>query len=590
VYFHEHDPYQHHIVIHTYPGQKDAVYTPLLGSASELTGASLQTSSSSFTGVHSAVATWVQASADAGQPWAVACDEPGDASHAMRPDNDAGTSHEDGRKNGLWGTFMAGGWGNEWYFGYQHAHSDLTCEDFRSRDAWWDYCRYALAFFNDNDIPFWEMSGNDDLVTGSDTWCFAKLGEVYVVYLPEGGTADLDLSGQSGEYSVKWYNPRQGGSLLNGSLSSVTGGSQVSIGSPPQDASRDWVVLVASGGYISPVSVWFMEPSTNATISTDSTLTVEISASTDSGSIDSVVLRVDGTTEQSVQSTSLSTSMSDLSAGTHELTAVAYVDYGDSAKASRTVTVYDMSNVLFFRAEDGILSDGMSSMSDADALSDHAISGNQGNTSAPQSGDSKAEYAILFPAEGTWYAWGRFSYPDDQNNSFWIVVDGGSARRFGNGQTTYDQYHWEGYMSQGAIDLGNLSAGTHTITIYSREAHADNLLDALCVTTNPNYTPTDGDVMFQSLTGAQEPVIAGKKRSWRFRLYTVGGAVEVTLPENMTVQEATLHAVDGSVYARGHVTEAGRLRFEQFSGRAHGVVLLTIRSNAGRVTRRFVRR
>ena len=87
----------------------------------------------------------------------MACDEPGDAQHALRPDNDAGNSHDDGRKNALWGTLMAGGWGNEWYFGYAHAHSDLTLEDFRSRDAWWDYARYALEFFNDNDIPFWEM-------------------------------------------------------------------------------------------------------------------------------------------------------------------------------------------------------------------------------------------------------------------------------------------------------------------------------------------------------------------------------------------------------------------------------------------------
>ena len=83
----------------------------------------------------------------------MACDEPGDASHALRPDNDAGNSHDDGRKNGLWGTLMAGGWGNEWYFGYQHAHSDLTCEDFRSRDRWWDYCRYALEFFKKHEIP-----------------------------------------------------------------------------------------------------------------------------------------------------------------------------------------------------------------------------------------------------------------------------------------------------------------------------------------------------------------------------------------------------------------------------------------------------
>ena len=34
----------------------------------------------------------------------------------------------------------------------------LALEDFRSRDRWWDYCRYALEFFKKYEIPVWEMS------------------------------------------------------------------------------------------------------------------------------------------------------------------------------------------------------------------------------------------------------------------------------------------------------------------------------------------------------------------------------------------------------------------------------------------------
>ena len=34
---------------------------------------------------------------------------------------------------------MAGGAGIESYFGYSHDHSDITVEDFRSRDEWWGY-------------------------------------------------------------------------------------------------------------------------------------------------------------------------------------------------------------------------------------------------------------------------------------------------------------------------------------------------------------------------------------------------------------------------------------------------------------------
>lgn len=110
-YFRDNDPYNHHIVAHTFPGQQDQRYDPLLGNASQLTGASLQTNSADFRNVHSDTARWVRDSAAAGKPWAIAVDEPGDAQHALRPDNDAGNSHTDGRKNALWGTLMAGGWG-----------------------------------------------------------------------------------------------------------------------------------------------------------------------------------------------------------------------------------------------------------------------------------------------------------------------------------------------------------------------------------------------------------------------------------------------------------------------------------------------
>ena len=224
-YFHDHDPYQHHIVIHN-----GADHYDLLGSASQLTGFSLQTNQADFSNVHSSVKNYLDRSDNAGKPWAVACDEPGDASHALRPDYDAGTSHVDGRKNGIWGTFMAGGWGNEWYFGYQHDHSDLTCEDFRSRDQWWDYARYALEFFNDNDVPFWEMSNDNAISSAADDYGFVKPGDTYVVYLKNGGTTNLDLSGTSGAFNVRWFDPRNGGTLQTGTVSQVQGGGSVSLG------------------------------------------------------------------------------------------------------------------------------------------------------------------------------------------------------------------------------------------------------------------------------------------------------------------------------------------------------------------------
>ena len=52
---------------------------------------------------------------------------------------------------------MAGGAGVEYYFGYKLPQNDLVCQDFRSRDKSWDYCRIALNFFHQNDVPFHEM-------------------------------------------------------------------------------------------------------------------------------------------------------------------------------------------------------------------------------------------------------------------------------------------------------------------------------------------------------------------------------------------------------------------------------------------------
>lgn len=243
-FFYDNDPYRHHIVLHTYPGQKDSVYDPLLGNASKLTGASLQTSNANFSQVHADTVKWVNDSANSGKPWAIAVDEPGDAQHALRPDNDKGNSHEDGRKNALWGTLMGGGYGNEWYFGYGHAHSDLTLEDFRSRDDWWDYTRYALDFFNDNQIPFWQMQNDNSISTASNDYGFYKPGEVYVAYLKNGGSTSIDLTGATGQFEVRWFDPRNGGGLLDGSVGNVSGGAARSVGTAPDSTSQDWVVLV----------------------------------------------------------------------------------------------------------------------------------------------------------------------------------------------------------------------------------------------------------------------------------------------------------------------------------------------------------
>jgi hypothetical protein len=251
------DPYTHHIVIHTHPHGQDQIYSELLGEQSVLSGASLQ---NDWNAVHARTLKWLVASQRAGRPWVVANDEQGDATSGVPPDPGyegfAGKDSrgrvvqtiDDIRKLTLWGNLMAGGGGVEYYFGYLLPDNDLTAENFRSRDRSWEYGRIALDFFRSHHVPFWTMTSADALVgnTASDNgrWCLARAGEIYVVYLPEGGTTQLDLTGASGRFQVRWFDPRHGGPLKAGSVTSVTGGAPVALGEAPDSPAQDWAVVI----------------------------------------------------------------------------------------------------------------------------------------------------------------------------------------------------------------------------------------------------------------------------------------------------------------------------------------------------------
>ncbi|MFC2090301.1 DUF5060 domain-containing protein [Bacteroidota bacterium] len=236
-YFADHDPYNHHIVIHN-----GNWFNDLYGHHSYYTGASLQTNNPDFRNVHARTLQILEESKAAGKQWAVACDEPGDAQHALLPDAE-NPEHNNARMNGLWGNFMAGGWGTEWYFGYKHAHSDLSCQDYSSRDKFWDQGKVALDFFWDNSIPFWNMENHNEFVLNEGDYVLAKPGEIYVFYLKK-GTAKADLSSASGSLSVDWYDPRTGGRLQKGNKKTLKSGMEVDLGKPPYDEAKDWVVLL----------------------------------------------------------------------------------------------------------------------------------------------------------------------------------------------------------------------------------------------------------------------------------------------------------------------------------------------------------
>jgi hypothetical protein len=156
------------------------------------------------------------------------------------------------RKEILWPTYFSGGAGLEYYFG----SLDQSLQDFRPYESLWKWTWYARKFIEQN-LPFWQMKPADGLLTGESSnygggQVFAKTGQVYAVYLPNaslGGT--LNLSGVSGVFNLSWYNPRIG--AFEGTIRTVTGGGNVALGTAPNSANEDWVVLLKNSN--SPFSV-----------------------------------------------------------------------------------------------------------------------------------------------------------------------------------------------------------------------------------------------------------------------------------------------------------------------------------------------
>ena len=108
---------------------------------------------------------------------------------------------------------MAGGTGVEYYYGYQTGETDLTAQDHRSRDVKYTHASQALHFFETYlDSYLVDMVSSDGL-TSADDYVLAKPNEVYVVYLPDGGSTNISLP--SGTWQVQWFNPRSGGALTS---------------------------------------------------------------------------------------------------------------------------------------------------------------------------------------------------------------------------------------------------------------------------------------------------------------------------------------------------------------------------------------
>ena len=155
------------------------------------------------------------------------------------------------RKKITWDHFLSGGGGIEGFV----RNEDQTLENFRQYEDVWRETAIAREFFEQN-LPFWEMTPSDGLLTGEDAFSgdnnpgevFALLGEVYALYLPDTDnqqTGSLDLTGFDDTFSLRWFDPTSG--QFVGEAFMLQGGSVVDLpDTPGQNAADDddWVALV----------------------------------------------------------------------------------------------------------------------------------------------------------------------------------------------------------------------------------------------------------------------------------------------------------------------------------------------------------
>src|SRR5262245_45945550 len=58
-------------------------------------------------------------------------------------------------------------------------------------------------------LPFWKLEPFEG-VRGTAVVALADPGNLYVAYLPTGGTVQMDLDGHRGPFSARWVEPRDG--------------------------------------------------------------------------------------------------------------------------------------------------------------------------------------------------------------------------------------------------------------------------------------------------------------------------------------------------------------------------------------------
>jgi len=171
-----------------------------------------------------------QKSETAGRPIPISFDETGDF-----------TGTQDGNRHLVWSIFLGGGI-------YEIHTRPLV--DYRDWQAYFGDLVRARTFLEA--LPFWEMLPSNQLLLSGTGYILSKTGEVYVCYLPGGGSLELDLGSNTNVFDASWFNPRTGEST---DIGAVTGGVVSPFDAPD---TLDWTLLLlrqGSGPNVAPVAL-----------------------------------------------------------------------------------------------------------------------------------------------------------------------------------------------------------------------------------------------------------------------------------------------------------------------------------------------
>lgn len=228
------DTYNHPITIHTKPNQADKAYDYLFGNL-YYESSSIQQNPTYDGGmaVNKVIQYIRKQSAEKDKKWAVYYDE--QIGYFIKDDL---SNLNDHRNSSLYGTLFGGGAGVEWTI-----ITRRTTEEFETFSTLWEQTGYAVDFMQEH-LPFTEMEPRNDLIIGGNGYCFTKEGEVYAIYFPSVLSTRIDFKNHTSKYSVKWFDPRNGGELQNGTFTIVQGAGKIWIGKPPKDSDKDWVALL----------------------------------------------------------------------------------------------------------------------------------------------------------------------------------------------------------------------------------------------------------------------------------------------------------------------------------------------------------